>query len=365
MQDVRLKGRQKIEIMELFEKTVQMNATDLHLVAGCPPAVRIAGDITMMEYPALRPRDVEGLLLPLLNEKQRKQLEDNLELDFTYAIESLARFRGNIMFQRGTYSAAFRVVPFIVPEYDSLGLIPEIKDLCNLSKGLILVTGSAGSGKSTTLAALINIMNKTQKLNIITIEDPIEFLHRHNKSMVRQREVGLDTHSFANALRNVLRHDPDVIMIGEMRDQESISIAITAAETGHLVLSTMHTQTAPLTVSRIVDIFTTEKREQVRQQLANSIQAIIFQQLVPAIGNKSRVLAVEYMVATPAIRNIIREGKYHQLYGMIQTGQAYGMQTMDQALTKLHNSGKISRETVLEYCVDKREAERLILRSGV
>jgi twitching motility protein PilT len=354
-----------LDIRQLLEITIQMNASDLHLVVGHPPALRIAGDIVMLENPALKPREIESLLLPILNEEQLKKLEDNFEVDFTYSIEGLARFRGNIMLQRGTYSAAFRVVPHVVPEFDNLGLIPEIKNLCNLSKGLVLVTGPAGSGKSTTLAALINIINNTRKLNIITIEDPIEFLHRHNMSMVRQREVGSDTHSFASALKHILRHDPDVIMIGEMRDKESISIAITAAETGHLVFSTMHTQTAPLTISRIVDIFTSERREQVRQQLANSIQAIIFQQLVPLIGNKGRVVAVEYMAATPAIRNIIREGKYHQLYSVIQTGNAYGMQTMDQALVKHYNSGKISRESMFEYCIDKREVERLILRSGV
>ncbi|NSW89329.1 MAG: type IV pilus twitching motility protein PilT [Firmicutes bacterium] len=354
-----------LSINQLLEITVNRNASDLHLVVGYPPAIRVAGDINVLDYPAIKPRDMEGLLLPILEEWQLKRLKENLELDFSYAIEGLARFRGNIMLQRGTYAAAFRAVPFVVPKFDDLGLLPEIKELCNLSRGLVLVTGPTGSGKSTTLAALIDIINNTRRLNIVTIEDPIEFLHRHNKSTVRQREIGLDTHSFVNALRHVLRHDPDVIMIGEMRDLESISIALTAAETGHLVFSTLHTQTAPLTISRIVDIFTHEKREQVRQQLANSLQAIISQQLVPLIDRSGRVVAVEYMVSTPAVRNLIREGREHQLYSTIQTGHSYGMQTMDQALVKLYNKGKISRESVLEYCIDKQEVERLMRQAGV
>lgn len=267
------------------------------------------------------------------------------------------------MLQRGTYAAAFRVVPYIIPEFDELGLIPEIKELCNLSRGLVLVTGPTGSGKSTTLAALIDILNKTRCLNIITIEDPIEFLHKHKKSTIRQREVGIDTHSFVKALRHVLRHDPDVIMIGEMRDLESVRIALTAAETGHLVFSTLHTQTAPLTISRIVDIFSDEKKDQVRQQLANSLQAVISQQLISTIDGSSRVAAVEDMVDTSAIRNLIREGKEHQLYNAIQTGHTHGMQTMDQALIKLFNQGKISKNSVREYCIDKQEVNRLMNQS--
>lgn len=354
-----------VNINELLKVAVKEEASDLHMVAGFPPAVRVNGSIKALNYPPLRPKDMESLLLPLLTELQLENLKRKLELDFSYVIEGVARFRGNIMFQRGTYAAAFRGVPFVIPEFEKLGLIPEIKKLCELSKGLVLVTGPAGSGKSTTLAALVDILNRTRELNIVTIEDPIEFLHKHKKSIVKQREIGIDTRSFANALRHVLRHDPDVIMIGEMRDLESISIALTAAETGHLVLSTLHTQTAPTTISRIIDAFTEEKRELVRLQLANTLQAVISQQLIPAIDGPGMVVAVEYMVNTNAIRNMIREKKEHLVYSAIQMGQAYGMQTMDQALVKLYNNRKISREYVLEYCVDKQEVERLLRQPAI
>ena len=263
------------------------------------------------------------------------------------------------MFQRGTLAAVFRAVPFVIPQFDKLGLPNDIKRLCDLSRGLVLVTGPTGSGKSTTLAAMIDLINHNRASNIVTVEDPIEFLHKHDKSTVRQRELGTDTHSFATALRHVLRHDPDIIMIGEMRDQESISIALTAAETGHLVFSTLHTQTAPLTISRIIDSFSDDKRLQIRQQLANTLKAVISQQLLPTT-DKRRVAAIEYMIDSPAIRTMIRDGKEHQIYSAIQTGHSQGMQTMDQALIKLYNQGKVSRESVLEYCIDRVEVERLM-----
>ena len=358
MREVQVDLEYPVSMEQLFKIAIEKKASDLHLVVGYPPALRVNGEMDALGYPNIKPRHIEHLIMPLLNDSQKKDLEENLELDFSYSIEGLARFRGNIMFQRGTYAAAFRAVPFIIPEFDKLGLIPEIKELCNLSRGLVLVTGPTGSGKSTTLAALINILNNTRCLNIITIEDPIEFLHRHRKSTVRQREIGMDTHSFVDALKHILRHDPDVIMIGEMRDLESIHIALTAAETGHLVFSTLHTQTAPLTISRIVDIFSDNKKGQVRQQLANSLQAVISQQLVPAIDGNSRVAAVEFMAGTPAIRNLIREGKDHQLYNAIQTGHAFGMQTMDQALIELYKHRKISRSSLFEYCIDKQVVER-------
>lgn len=267
------------------------------------------------------------------------------------------------MFQRGTLAAVFRAVPFMVPEFDKLGLPDDVKRLCDLPRGLVLVTGPTGSGKSTTLAAMIDLVNNTRASNIVTVEDPIEFLHKHKKSSVRQREIGTDTLSFASALRHVLRHDPDIIMIGEMRDQESIGTALTAAETGHLVFSTLHTQTAPLTISRIIDSFSDEKRLQIRQQLANSLKAVISQQLIPTSDGKGRLAAIEYMVDTPAIRSMIREGKEHQLYSAIQTGQKECMQTMDQALIKLYNASKITRSSVLEFCVDRIESERLMQNS--
>ncbi|HOK42329.1 MAG TPA: type IV pilus twitching motility protein PilT [Thermoclostridium caenicola] len=349
-----------LSIDDLLRMTVERRGSDLHLAVGMPPCIRIHGDLVPVDAPVLKAQDVEHMILSIIQDYQKEKLEQEMELDFSYAVPGCARFRGNVMFQRGTLAAVFRAVPFVIPDFDKLGLPQDIKRLCDLPRGLILVTGPTGSGKSTTLAAMIDLINNTRACNIVTVEDPIEFLHKHKKSSVRQREIGTDTHSFASALRHVLRHDPDIIMIGEMRDQESISIALTAAETGHLVLSTLHTQTAPLTITRIIDSFSEDKRVQIRQQLANSLRAVISQQLIPTIDGKGRVVAVEYMVDTPAIRSMIREGKEHQLYSAIQTGQKDGMQTMDQALVKLFRAGRISRESVLEYCVDRAEVERLI-----
>ncbi|NMB95763.1 MAG: type IV pilus twitching motility protein PilT [Clostridiaceae bacterium] len=345
---------------ELLTLTANRKASDLHLVCGSSPSLRINGDIKALDYPAIKSYQMEKLLFSVLENWQKDNLKKNWELDFSCSIDGVARFRGNIMRQRGTYAAAFRVVPYTIPCFDDLGLPSEIKTLCNLSRGLVLVTGPTGSGKSTTLASLIDIINDTRCANIVTIEDPIEFLHRHKKSTIRQREVGNDTHSFAKALKHVLRHDPDVILIGEMRDQESMAIAITAAETGHLVFSTLHTQTAPLTISRIVDAFSDEKKNQVRLQLANTLKAVISQQLIPEVTGDGRVLACEYMVSTPAIRNLIREGKDHQLYNSIRTGQSFNMRTMDQSLVDLYKQRRISKESVYEYCIEKQEIERLI-----
>lgn len=343
---------------ELLKLSVEKKGSDLHVVAGAKPSIRINGEIEPQDFPVMTAPVLEELLRGILNPSQWEKLKNDFELDFSYSITGVARFRGNIMVQRGSYAAVFRAVPYIIPDFDKLGILPGIKKLCSLSRGLVLVTGPTGSGKSTTLAALIDIINSERKLNIVTVEDPIEFLHRHKLSTVRQREIGTDTYSFESALRHVLRHDPDVILIGEMRDLESISIALTAAETGHLVFSTLHTQTAPLTISRIVDVFQNERREQIRQQLSNSLKAVISQQLIPAADGRGRVVAIEYMVDTPAIRSIIREGKEHQLYNAIQTGHAFGMQTMDAALCKLFLEGKITREAAFEYCIDKMEMER-------
>ncbi len=348
------------DMNDLLKKTVEIKGSDLHLVTGSRPAVRVNGRIEPLESPSLKPSDVQDLVYSLLTEEQKEKLEKEWELDFSYAIGGVARFRGNVMKQRGTLAAVFRAVPFVLPDIDKLGLPPEVKKLCELSRGLVLVTGPTGSGKSTTLAAMIDYINKTRALNIVTVEDPIEFLHRHNKSTVRQREIGMDTHSFAAALRNVLRHDPDVILIGEMRDLESVSIALTAAETGHLVFSTLHTQTAPLTISRIVDVFSSDRRSQVRQQLAGSLRAVISQQLLPTADGQGRIAAVEFMLDTPAIKSLIREGKDHQLYSAIQTGQNHGMQTMDAALVRLCQKGIITRETAIEHCIELSEVDRML-----
>lgn len=344
--------------------TVEKGGSDLHLVAGIEPCIRINGDLLRQELPVLKPEDVEKMLFSEMSELQKKTLEDEWELDLAISVPNCARFRGNVIIQRGTLAAVFRAIPFQVPELGKLGLPADVKRLCNLPRGLVLVTGPTGSGKSTTLAAMIRYINEHYDTNIVTVEDPIEFLHTHIKSTVRQREIGTDTHSFANALRTVLRHDPDTIMIGEMRDPESISIAVTAAETGHLVFSTLHTQTAPMTISRIIDSFPEGQKAQIRQQLANSLKAVISQQLVPTVNGKGRALAVEYMIDTPSVRNLIREEKEHQLYAAMQTGQMMGMQTMDQALLKLCKEQRISKESVIEYCVDEKEVRRLLSTMG-
>ncbi len=344
---------------QLLRLTVEKKGSDLHIVVGMPPCIRIDGDIVKQDFPPMSPADVENMLGQVLTEKNKKDLHDNLELDISYSVPQCARFRGNVIIQRGTLAAVFRAIPFEIPTLDKLGLPADVRRLCSLPRGLILVTGPTGSGKSTTLAAMINHMNSNYEYNIVTIEDPIEFLHSHKRSIIRQRELGGDTLSFNNALRTVLRHDPDVIMIGEMRDPESISIALTAAETGHLVLSTLHTQTAPLTIARIIDSFPSEQQNQIRSQLSNTLRAVISQQLLPRIGG-GRVSAVEYMVDTPAIRNMIREGKDHQIYSTMQTAQKEGMQTMDQALLKLLREQKINREAVMENCVERAEILRQI-----
>ena len=342
---------------QLLRLTVEKKGSDLHLVVGMPPCIRVDGDIIKQDFPPMMPADVEALLMQVMKEKNKKDLLENLELDISYSVPQCARFRGNVIVQRGTLAAVFRAIPFEIPTLDKLGLPADVRRLCTLPRGLILVTGPTGSGKSTTLAAMINHMNTNFEYNMVTIEDPIEFLHSHKRSIVRQRELGGDTLSFNNALRTVLRHDPDVIMIGEMRDPESISIALTAAETGHLVLSTLHTQTAPLTIARIIDSFPSEQQNQIRSQLSNTLRAVISQQLLPRIGG-GRVSAVEYMVDTPAIRNMIREGKDHQIYSTMQTAQKEGMQTMDQALLKLMREQKITRESVIENCVERAEVLR-------
>ena len=348
-----------VTLEQLLRLTVEKRGSDLHLVVGMPPCIRIDGDIVKQDFPPMTPADVEGTLMQVLTEKNKRDLHENLELDISYSVPQCARFRGNIIVQRGTLAAVFRAIPFEVPTLDKLGLPADVRRLCSLPRGLILVTGPTGSGKSTTLAAMINHMNTNYEYNIVTVEDPIEFLHTHKRSIIRQRELGGDTLSFNNALRTVLRHDPDVIMIGEMRDPESISIALTAAETGHLVLSTLHTQTAPATIARIIDSFPSEQQNQIRSQLSNTLRAVISQQLMPRIGG-GRVSAVEYMVDTPAIRNMIREGKDHQIYSTMQTAQKEGMQTMDQALLKLLREQKITREEVMENCVERAEILRQI-----
>lgn len=351
---------------DLLRLTVEKGGSDLHLVSGIEPCIRINGSLVRQtDLPRMFPEDVEQVLRKCMTDQQVKEFEENWELDLAISVPKCARFRGNVIIQRSSIAAVFRAIPFEIPPLDKLGLPADVKRLCNLPRGLVLVTGPTGSGKSTTLAAMIDYINNHYETNIVTVEDPIEFLHSHKLSTVRQREIGTDTRSFANALKTVLRHDPDVIMIGEMRDPESIQIAVTAAETGHLVLSTLHTQTAPMTISRIVDSFPMEQKGQIRSQLANTIKAVISQQLIPTINGRGRVAAIEYMIDTPAVKNLIREEKEHQLYATMQTGAMQGMQTMDQALLNLLKQQKITREAVLEFCVDQKEVIRLMGTMGL
>ncbi len=348
------------DLDKILYKCVEMRASDLHLTAGLPPMARVYGDLVQLDFPPLKPGDIEEMIYPILDDHQKDSFRKNWELDFSYSVQGLSRFRGSIMKQRGSIDVAFRMVPWNIPRIEDLGLPPVVKELSRLPRGLVLVTGPTGSGKSTTLASIIDLINQERRVNIVTLEHPIEFLHSHKKSIVRQREVGSDTHSFADALRHLLRHDPDVILIGEMRDQESVAIALTAAETGHLVFSTLHTQTAPLAVHRIVDVFSDAMRNQIRLQLADTLKGVVAQQILPRADGQGRVAAVEVLINTPAVSNIIREGKEHQLYTAMQTGRAVGMQTMDYALAELCMRGLITRDTAVARCVDKRELERLL-----
>lgn len=349
-----------LSMKQLLAMAVKRGSSDVHIVPMQAPIFRVNREMIELDYPKLTPENVQELLLQIIRPRQAESLKKDLELDFSYAISNVARFRGNAMFQRGTLAVALRIVPYEIPKLESLGVAPGVRNLCFLPRGLVLVTGPTGSGKSTTLAAMIDIINSERGLNIVTVEDPIEFLHTHKKSSVKQREVGFDTRSFGSALRHVLRHDPDVILIGEMRDLESISIALTAAETGHLVFSTLHTQTAPLTINRIVDVFAEHQRDQVRQQLTGSLQAVMSQQLIPNIKGDSLVLAMEFLIATPAVRTLVREGKEHQLYSVMQASHAAGMKTMDQSLFELYSMGRISGTEALEKCIDKTEMQRLL-----
>jgi twitching motility protein PilT len=320
-----------------------MGASDLHVTAGLPPMVRISGKVEPLDYPPLTANATRDLIYDLLSNDQRQRLENEWELDFSYALPRSARFRVNIYFQRGAIGAAFRTIPSEIKSISELGLPKAVEELTEKPRGLVLVTGPTGSGKSTSLAAMIDKINRTRHEHIMSIEDPIEFLHEHKQCIVNQREVNQDTKSFAQALKHVLRQDPDVILVGEMRDLETIALAVTAAETGHLVFGTLHTQDAPQTVDRVIDVFPPHQQHQIRAQLANALQGIITQTLIPTYDGKGRVVACEVLMPTPGVRNLIREGKNHQIYSAMQTGGKFGMQTMDAALVDLVRRGHISR----------------------
>ena len=351
-----------VSMLQLLKEVVERKASDLHIAPGSPPRIRILGDLVpLTEYGVLSATDTKNLIYSVLTDAQKKKLEEELELDFSFGIKNIARFRGNAYFQRQSLAAAFRLIPFEIPDFDSLGLPPVVKNFAHKDKGLVLVTGPTGSGKSTTLASLIKIINDTYPYHIITIEDPIEFVYNHNKSLITQRELGSDTKSFARALRASLREDPDVILVGEMRDPETIEAALTAAETGHLVFSTLHTNSTIETINRIVDVFPAEKQSQIRTQLSFVLVGAVAQKLLKRKDGRGRVAAAEVFIPTPAIRNLIRENKLHQIYSMMQTGQAStGMITMNQSLAKLCVEGIIDLEEAKKVSPDVKELETLI-----
>lgn len=341
-----------MDITELLAFSVQHKASDLHLSAGTPPMIRVDGDVRRVNIPALDAKEVQALVYDIMNDKQRKEYEENLETDFSFAVPDLARFRVNAFTMDRGAAAVFRTIPSEVLTLEDIGAPDVFKQISENPRGLVLVTGPTGSGKSTTLAAMIDYINTQRHDHILTIEDPIEFVHQNKSSLVSQREVHRDTHSFNNALRSALREDPDVILVGELRDLETIRLAMTAAETGHLVFGTLHTTSAPKTIDRIIDVFPGDEKGMVRSMLSESLRAVISQTLCKKTGG-GRVAAHEIMIGVPAIRNLIREDKVAQMYSAIQTGAAHGMQTMDQCLTTLVNTGLISKDVAISKATDK------------
>lgn len=336
-----------MNVTELLTHAVEAGASDLHITNGLPPTLRLHGRLHHVEgYDTLNPQSIERIVTTLTSESQRQQFGETGELDFSYGLAEIGRFRVNLFRQRGCPALVMRTINTKIPSFEQLGLSPVIKGICQLHDGLVLVTGPTGSGKSTTLAAMIDWINTNRSNVIITLEDPVEYLHQHKQGIVNQREIGHDTLSYANGLRAALREDPDVILVGEMRDMETIEIALKAAETGHLVFSTLHTRGAASTIDRIVDAFPPHQQSQVRTQLGGALQAVVSQQLLPLREGKGRVAAREIMIATPAIRNLVREGKTHQINSIIETSARYGMTTMDASLNELYRTGMIDREMV-------------------
>lgn len=347
-------------IEEMLTIAKEAGASDVHITVGIPPKMRVNGKLITMDFQRLLPSDTVQLALEIMNEQQREQFEERGEHDMSFSIPNLGRYRVNAYKQRGSVAIALRLVGTQVPSPESLGVPSSVVDLYQRKRGLVLVTGPTGSGKSTTLAAIIDKVNNNRECHVITLEDPIEYLHQHKMSMVNQREIGLDSQSYANALRAALREDPDVILVGEMRDFETISVAITAAETGHLVLSTLHTIGAASTVDRVIDVFPPYQQQQIRVQLANVLEAVISQQLIPRTDGKGRVAAFEVLHANHAVRNLIREGKSHQLMSVMQTNRKAGMIAMDEAIMQLFYDGKIDREMAIQFAQDPEGMEHKI-----
>ena len=350
-----------VTIEELVQQLVERGGSDLHLSVGAPPLVRINGKLVSTEREVLDPETTKKLVYSILDNEQILRFEKDLELDMSFGIESLGRFRTNVFYQRGTVGAVLRVIPYEIQSMNDLGLPKDIcEDICARPKGLVLVTGATGSGKSTTLAAMIDYVNRTRNEHIMIIEDPIEFVHRNKCCLVNQREVGSDTLGFTNSLRTVLRQDPDVIMVGELRDQETIAAALTIAETGHLTFATLHTNDVVQTINRMVDVFPAHQQQQIRTQLSFTLQAVFCQQLVPRADSRGRVLASEAMIATAAVRALVRENRTHQLMSIIQTGGRFGMKTMNQALFDLYRQHQISYDEALTHSTDPEDLKRIM-----
>lgn len=355
----------KYSLRDLLSVCKNKGVSDLHLTAGLPPVFRIKKRLVSLNSDPLTSEEVEELIYPIMNDEQKEKFKEDWEVDFSFGISGVGRFRVNVFKQRQTVAAAFRIIPWEIPTFEQLGLPKAINKIVTLEKGFVLVTGATGSGKSTTLASVIDKINATRSVHIITIEDPIEYLHKHKKSIVVQRELGSDTRSFPKALRSVLRQDPDIILVGEMRDLETISAALTAAETGHLVFTTLHTNSASQSIDRIVDVFPPHHQQQVRIQLSNVLSAIFTQQLIEKKDRSGLVLASEVLIVTPAVRNLIRENKSYQINTIIQTSKDLGMQTMNQSLKELYEHNLITIESAMRYSYDPSELLKMLGREGV
>jgi twitching motility protein PilT len=355
-----------VELQKLLEMVIEKRASDLHITTGSPPQFRVDGKLVSFESTILTATDTKRLSYSLLTDAQRHKFEEEWELDFSFGIKGLSRFRGNIYMQRGCVAGAFRAIPFDILSFSELGILPIVNELIRKPKGLVLVTGPTGTGKSTTLASMIDRINQEKSAHILTIEDPIEYLHRHKRSVVNQREVTSDTKSFSAALRHILRQDPDVILIGEMRDLETIEAALITAETGHLTFATLHTNSCVETINRIIDVFPPYQQQQIRTQLSFVLEGVIAQQLIPRSGAPGRVLAMEVMIPNPAIRNLVREDKIQQIYSLMQVGQArFGMQTMNQALLSLYERHLITLEDALERSLNADELRQMLSTSSL
>lgn len=353
-------GIGNLQIQQLFKVMVDNGASDLHLSVGSAPGMRISGDIVRVKVGSLTPDDTKRLIYQILTEKQKAELEKNLELDFSFGIKGLARFRANVFYSKGAVAAVFRQIPSLIPDFEALGLPPVLLEMVNVSSGLFLVTGPTGSGKSTTLASIIDKLNSGSPSHIITLEDPIEFVHQHKLSLVNQREIGADTLSFGKGIKSLLRQDPDIVLVGELRDPETIEAALTIAETGHVVFGTLHTNSTIQTINRIINVFSHEQQEQIRTLLSFVLQGVVAQQLLPKVP-KGRCLVQEILRITPAIRNLIREDKVHQIYSQMQIGQEEtGMNTMNQHIKKQLDSGLITPETALTYSNNPEELTRML-----